>query len=122
MAKFQSIRPIIYTDKLEESIEFYVNTLGFTCDEYNTDWNWASLHKDKAEIMMAAPNEHTNFEKPMFTGSFYINVNQVDKLWNKLKDKCNICYEIANFPWEMREFAIYDNNGYVLQFGENMTT
>ncbi len=37
-------------------------------------------------------------------------------LW-KLKDITNICYGIENFGHEMREFAIYDNNGYVLQFG-----
>jgi len=31
--------------------------------------------------------------------------------------KANICYEIETFEWGMREFAIYDNNGYILQFG-----
>ena len=121
MAKFQPIRPMIWTDKLEETIEFYVNTLGFICGEYNKDWNWASLHKDEAEIMMAAPNEHTVFEKPIFTGSFYINVDQVEELWSNLKDKCKICYEIEDFPWGMREFAIYDNNGYTLQFGQDIS-
>ncbi len=36
-------------------------------------------------------------------------------LW-KLKDITNICYGIENFDHGMREFAIYDNEGYVLQF------
>lgn len=27
-------------------------------------------------------------------------------------------YPIENFNYGMREFVIYDNNGYVLQFGE----
>lgn len=117
MTKFQPIRPMIWTNELNETIDFYVNTLGFACGEYNEDWGWASLHKDEAEIMMAKPNGHTPFDKPVFTGSFYINVDNVDALWNKLKDKCKICYEIDNFDWNMREFAIYDNNGYLLQFG-----
>ena len=29
--------------------------------------------------------------------------------------------EIETFEWGMREFAIYDNNGYVLQFGQETT-
>ena len=35
-----------------------------------------------------------------------------------LKTKAKICYEIETFDWDMREFAVYDNNGYILQFGQ----
>jgi uncharacterized glyoxalase superfamily protein PhnB len=121
MAKFQPIRPMLNTNELKETIAFYVNVLGFTCGEYNEDWGWAALYKDEAEIMLAKPNEHTPFEKPMFTGSFYFNVDNVEELWDAFKDKCNICYEIESFEWGMREFAIYDNNGYLLQFGQDIT-
>ncbi|UOK43609.1 MULTISPECIES: bleomycin resistance protein [Flavobacterium] len=121
MAKFQPIRPMLWTTELKETIAFYVNILGFTCGEYNEDWGWASLYKDDAEIMLAKPNEHTPFEKPVFTGSFYINVDNVEEIWEKLKDKCNLCYEIETFEWGMREFAVYDNNGYLLQFGQEVT-
>lgn len=121
MAKFQPIRPMIWTNELEETIDFYVQAFGFICGEYNKDWGWAALHKDDAEIMVAKPNEHTPFEKPVFTGSFYINVDDVDALWNTLKDKCKVCYEIDTFEWQMREFAVYDNNGYLLQFGQDIS-
>ncbi|ESU21557.1 lactoylglutathione lyase-like lyase [Flavobacterium cauense R2A-7] len=120
MIKFQPIRPMLWTNELQETIAFYVNVLGFTCGEYNEDWGWAALHKDEAEIMLAKPNEHSSFEKPLFTGSFYFNVDAVDELWNTIKDKCKICYEIENFEWGMREFAVYDNNGYLLQFGQEI--
>lgn len=120
MPKFQAIRPMLWTTELKETIAFYVNVLGFTCDAYNEDWGWASLHRDRSELMLAQPNEHTPFEKPMFTGSFYINVDHVDELWEQLKEKSNVCYEIETFAWGMREFAIYDNNGYLLQFGQEV--
>lgn len=120
MIKFQPIRPMLWTNELKETIAFYVNVLGFKCGEYNEDWGWAALHKDDCEIMLAKPNEHIPFEKPMFTGSFYFNVDAVDELWNAIKDKCKICYEIENFEWGMREFAVYDNNGYLLQFGQEI--
>lgn len=118
--KLKNLRPMIWTDKFEETIDFYSKILGFTVGERNEAWGWASLYKDDVEIMLTKPNEHTPFEKPGFTGSFYFNTDQVDKLWEYLKDRVKICYEIENFEWEMREFAIYDNNGYLLQFGQNI--
>lgn len=116
--KFTSLRPILWTDKLNETIDFYVNVLGFTVGERNDDWGWASIAKDGVEIMLAKPNAHTPFERPMFTGSFYINTDDVDAAWEQVKDKAKICYEPENFEWEMREFAIYDNNGYLVQIGQ----
>lgn len=114
---FSAVCPMLYTNELEATIEFYTGILGFTCSEKNTDWGWAILVRDAAEIMLAKPNEHIPFDKPNFTGSFYIQVVDADQLWNQLKEKVKICYEIEDFDWGMREFAIFDNNGYTLQFG-----
>lgn len=118
--KFEELRPILWTEKLDETIDFYTSMLDFICDERNDDWGWASLHRDRITIMLAKPNAHEGFKKPTFTGSFYISINSVDEFWAKLKDKANICYPIENFEWGMREFAIYDNNGYILQFGQDI--
>lgn len=111
---------MLWTDQLQESIEFYKNTLGFTVDELNDEWGWASLSKDDVELMLAKPNEHMPFTHPDFTGSFYFTTDNVDQLWEKLKNTANIVYDIENFDWQMREFAIYDNNGYILQFGQEI--
>lgn len=118
--RLNALRPIIWTDKLDETIDFYTTVLGFNLGEINADWGWASLFKDEVGIMLAKPNAHTDFEKPIFTGSFYFNTDNVDELWKHLNNKTKVCYEIENFEWGMREFAIYDNNGYLLQFGQNI--
>jgi uncharacterized glyoxalase superfamily protein PhnB len=57
------------------------------------------------------------FDAPVFTGSFYFNVDDVAALWADLKDIVKIAYPLEAFHYGMREFAIYDNNGYMLQFG-----
>src|SRR5215467_15172963 len=111
--KLTAVRPILWTDNFEETIEFYTTQLNFQLGEKNNDWGWASLLKDQVELMIAKPNAHIPFEKPNFTGSFYFNIDDVDQLWNQLKDKVKICYDIETFEWQMREFAIYDNNGYI---------
>lgn len=118
--KFQPIVPILWTADLQETIDFYVGVLGFTCGDRNDEWGWAALYRDECEIMLAQPNEHTSFEKLQFSGSFYIKTDEVDILWETLKDKVGICYEIEDFDWGMREFAIYDNNGYTIQFGQDL--
>lgn len=72
--------------------------------------------------MVALPNEQEPFVKPGFTGSLYFHVDQVDELWDRLKSKARVCYPIEDFEHGMREFAVYDNNGYRLQFGRESST
>ena len=38
----------------------------------------------------------------------------------KVEDKANIRYGIEDFEYGMREFAIFDSNGYPLQFGQEI--
>ncbi|MBV9242091.1 MAG: VOC family protein [Acidobacteria bacterium] len=114
------LRPLMWTEDLDGTIDFYVHTLGFTCREKVDEWGWASLLLDDVWIMLSRPNEHTPYDKIGFTGSFYFTTDDVETMWAKLKDKARVCYDIETFPWGMREFAIYDNNGYLLQFGQEM--
>ncbi len=120
MPRFKALRPILWTENLNASIEFYTEILGFTLQERNDDWQWASLEKNRVGIMLAIPNQHESFKEIGFTGSFYFTVDHVDQLWEKVKTKAKICYGIETFDWEMREFAVYDNNGYILQFGQHI--
>ncbi len=120
MVKYSSLRPILWTKKFEETIRFYIDVLGFKLREMNEEWQWAALTKDGVEIMVSAPSMKMSFPAIGFTGSFYFNVDQVDVLWDAFRDEVDVCYEIENFPWGMREFAIYDINGYILQFGQNI--
>jgi len=112
------IKPILYTTQVKETVDFYTNKLGFICQHHTDDWNWAVFSRDDIEIMAALPNEHLPFEKPLFTGSFYITTDEVEVMWHEIKDKVKVCYELETFDYGMKEFAVYDNNGYLLQFGE----
>jgi len=121
MSKFNNLKPILWTDHLDESISFYTRILGFVLIEKNEDWQWASLQKDEVVLMISKKNDHSKFNNIGFSGSFYFNVDDVEVLWTDLKEKADVCYEIETFEWGMREFAVYDNNGYILQFGENVS-
>lgn len=119
--KITKLRPMMSTEDLHGTIDFYTTVLGFTCGEFNQDWGWATLSIDNVGIMIAKPNDHTPYDKIGFTGTFYFTTDDVEAMWTKVKDKANICYGIETFDWGMREFAVFDNNGYTLQFGQEIT-
>jgi uncharacterized glyoxalase superfamily protein PhnB len=118
--KYKALTPMMWTAELEATIEFYTTILGFNLEELNQERGLCSLTKDKVSIMFAIPNQQTPFDGPKFTGSLYINIEEVDTLWAKLQNKATILYPIEDFEYGMREFAILDNNGYVLQFGKEL--
>jgi uncharacterized glyoxalase superfamily protein PhnB len=111
---------MLRTAELRETVAFYEKVLGFRCAAISEEWGWASLRWDGVEIMIALPNAHEPFERPAFTGSLYIRTDDVDSLWLQVKDSARVCYPLEDFEHGMREFAIYDNNGYVLQFGREI--
>lgn len=116
--KMKAVKPMLTVASLEATITFYRDILGFQCVS-RVDY-WAALRNGEAEVMIALPNAHVPFEKPAFTGALYFNPDDVDALWESLRDRVTIVYPIENFFYGMREFAILDNNGYMLQFGQEI--
>lgn len=116
--KLQDITPMLRTKDMKTTIEYYTKFLQFECESHDKNWGWASVKRDNVNIMFSEPNAHIPFEKPIFTGSLYIYTDEVDTIWGNLKKSENICYPIETFDYGMREFGIYDNNGYLLQFGQ----
>lgn len=113
--KLSGLSPTLWTDDLSRSVTFYTKVLGFRCSAQME--GWAALERDGVEIMLSAPNQHEPYNGPRFSGSFYFRCDDVDGWWETLKDKATVVYPIENFDYGMREFAIRDNSGYILQFG-----
>ena len=119
--RFNKIIPILYTKNLNKSIDFYLKILGFEFIITSCNNDWVILRLDDIELMLSNPNDHIPFHKSIFTGSFYIQTVHVDLIWDKLRDHPNISYPLETFDYGMKEFAILDNNGYLLQFGEEIS-
>ncbi len=116
----KNLSPMFYTEAVDETVDFYCDVLGFTCTHNDPKLGWASVKNDEVEIMFCLPNVHIPFEKPNFTGSIYIHCDNVASIWESVKDKAKVCYPIEDFDYGMREFAIFDNNGYLIQFGQTI--
>lgn len=121
--KLRNLTPMLETADLRQTIEFYKEALGFKCEGMFPDTEnpgWACLQKDDVVIMFTSRNAHSSIEKPMMTGSLYLYPDDVDEAWTQLKDKATVEYPIEDFIYGMREFAIRDCNGYLLQFGQEI--
>ncbi len=115
--KLTEIRPMLEVNNVEETIDFYVNTLGFQCLGH-FEKEWAQVQRDNISIMFCRRFSQKEHPNPILTGGIYLYTDDVDSLWEEWKDKTQICYPIETFHYGMREFAVYDCNQYMLQVGE----
>ena len=128
--KLKYLSPILFTKDLEQTILFYETVLGFIAQ---SDFpNFVSLTRDDINIMFVLPtreaqgpedpgNKEEFFSKPQLTGNIFIFTDQVDQIWDSVKDKVTIKTPIADRAYMMRDFSILDNNGYELVFGEDIS-
>lgn len=103
------------------SVAWYRDVLGFEADSDGSE-GWASLRRDGIELMLSAFNAHEGDVAAAFTGSLYLRCDDVDLWWQRVKDHAHACYPLEDFGYGMREFAIYDLNGFLLQFGQPIAT
>ena len=114
------LTPTLWTNDLKGTVEFYTSVLGFSCKGLELDYGWASLEKDQVSIMLSLPPDNSQFSKPLFTGSLYLFTDDANEEWMMLKDSVEVSYPIEDFEYGMREFGILDNNGYLIQFGQEI--
>ncbi|WP_341724016.1 VOC family protein [Pseudoxanthomonas putridarboris] len=108
---------MLRTSDLPGTLAFYRDVLGFELASGGVAEGWLALRRDAAGLMASGLNDHEGDAAPAFTGSLYFEVADVDTLWDAVRDHARICYTPEDFAYGMREFGIYDNNGYLLQFG-----
>lgn len=122
------LEPMIYTTDIESSMKFYTEILGFEINEYfpnNKDPTWVAIQIGNQRLAIGKTFKDINhkYHSRGIVGSgvhFYIIVDNVDEIYEKLKSKAEIFDEIANTSWGSREFAIKDVNGYIISFSDSV--
>jgi predicted enzyme related to lactoylglutathione lyase len=105
----------INVSDLAQAIRWYETNLGF---EVTATWppekpNYA--HFDMGEGSIFAIMEQDSKDVPS-KGRLNFSVEDVDALWDKLKDKVEIVEELFDTPYGSRKFTIYDPDGNELGF------
>ena len=138
--KFKKLTPDMMVDDVRKSVEFYTDVLGFKLNmavpenseaienelEEDRDYEYAMVSRDEVYIMFMRKDafaEHLPMLKGAEIGasvSFYCEVDNIDELYDSLKDKADIAIDPHTTWYGMREFYIKDCNGYILAFaGKN---
>jgi catechol 2,3-dioxygenase-like lactoylglutathione lyase family enzyme len=113
--------PFLPVRDLEETIAFYKNKLGFT-----EVWYWgdpptdAGISRDGLSLFFVKNEKHNaqinDGEQRLELCLFVSNVEDI--YHEVLKNNLIVHQPLASKPWNVREFSIIDNNGYMLRIGE----
>ncbi len=121
---FKTVTTNIMVKNVGDTVKFYEEKLGFntilTVPEKAKVLNFAIIKKDNISIMLQEQEsllkEYPSLKKediiPTFT--LFITVEDVNKLYEKLKDKVELASKLHKTFYGKDEFAIFDNNGNIL--------
>jgi len=129
-AKFTSLSPNIMVDDVNATVRFYQKKLGFailmTAPEKG-DLNWAMVGRDQVTFMFqkreSFAGEYPSFAKHAVGGAltFFIKCENIDALYQTVKENnVKIVADMHDTPYGMKEFAIEDNNGFILAFAQDI--
>ena len=113
--------PMLETDNLLQTEVFYTQKLGFKLNGKFPEEGvptWISIQRGNACIMFSDRFMVTKEKKPLMTGSLYIYPDNIHQLWEEWKDEFTFEWPLQSFHYGMTEFAIRDNNNYLLIFGQ----
>lgn len=120
---------------LEESLNFYVDLLGFKVVYDRQEDKFAFLQLEKIQLMIQEINVENNkwetgkLEYPLGRGiNFQIDVTNIDEIYNKLKEKNYKIFQEMEEHWYRKdntmlgckEFLVQDPNGYLLRLSQDI--
>jgi uncharacterized glyoxalase superfamily protein PhnB len=117
------LEPLIYVSDLRKSIEFYIDLLGFRLGELFPDKEnptYAPVIAGENKLMLCLARESNEKFYPKGLGGsgtqLFIRVDNVDGVWEKVKDKAEVVDPIETKTWGDREFTVKDPDGYLVSF------
>ncbi len=107
----------------QKSVVFYSRLLGFRLGELypnKTNPTYAPIFvgKDKLMLVSARDSNKKFYQKGLDGSGFqlFIKAEDVDKIYERIKNKITIIDEIETKSWGDREFTLKDPDGYLMTF------
>jgi lactoylglutathione lyase len=126
--KLNSLTPNLMVSDVEETIEYYTDTLGFTLlmtVPETGKLDWAMVKRNDVVLMFQTKKSLSSGlprlagEKPGGGLTFYIKVDRITELHEELfNNEVEIISDLESTFYNTIEFSIVDVNGYILTFSE----
>jgi len=115
------ITPFVPCTSLRRQLGFYRDVLGFTVG-FEAE-NYAFVHRDQVALRLVEVSGDVDLSHPEREGSFYIDVQGIDALYDRLKpalDRLPPGRVRAPFdqPYGQRELHVFDEDCTLVFFGE----
>jgi uncharacterized glyoxalase superfamily protein PhnB len=113
--------PVIATDDVEATIEYYTSALGFeTHFVYGDPPVYAGLRRDKLLLYVTLDAKLVAALKQSGASpDVFMWVENIDVAYEEHKSRgAKIVEAIADRPWDARQYVVEDPNGYHLKFAE----
>lgn len=115
--------PMIHVPDVQATTAWY-ETIGFTVLETFGDGgeglSFAILSVGSTRLMLNQGGRASRAERREV--DLYVDVDQVDQLFQSLRDRVQVVAELDDTDYGMREFIIRDPNGFWITFGQNRGT
>jgi len=123
-AKFEAVQPVLASQDVTKSVEFYVERLGFRLlgQDSATDPRYAVIRRDGVELHLQwhDPAEWSAGDRPMLR----FVVPEVEALFEEYRQAgvFHAGTALRETPWGTREFAFYDPYRNGLTFYRDLTS
>lgn len=123
----ESITVNLMVKDVNTTVDFYKDVLGFELAMSVPEsgvYNWAMVQKDKVVIMFQEEKnfkeEYKCLENRNVGGGFsiYIKMKNIKEYYDLVKPKVKIVLDYHKTFYGAYEFAIEDENGYIIAFAE----
>ena len=108
----KSFYPVLMLDKIREHTDFFINFFNFE-ESFVCDW-YISLKNDNGFELALIDSQHETIPNNYrhITKGIILNfeVGDVDKIYNSIKDKVNIVYDIKDKDFGQRHFIVEGPN------------
>lgn len=132
--KFNKLIPELSVSNLNESLKFYVNSIGFKIEYQRPENKFVFISYQGTQFMLQELEENEKWsigelKHPYGNGvNFQIEVSNVEKIYDDLKTSgYKIAFDIEENWYRQdnkllgnKEFLIQDPDGYLLRFSEDL--
>lgn len=125
--KLESLTPNIMVNDVNETLDYYINVLGFNLVDTNPasgEFEWGYVMLNSVGLMFqeekSLKTEYPELKDLKVGGALtlYVRVENINDLFEKIKDQVTVVKPMNTTFYGTNEFAIMDVNGFILTFSE----
>ena len=122
-ATLQSVAPVFLVRNITDSIQYWVEKVGFDAKTFEENPRFAIVSRDTVRIMLVeiglGAKIVPNWTVVESTNDAYIWVDDARDMYHEILERgAYIDYTIYDTPWGTREFGIQDPDNHDITFGQ----